>query len=546
MLKSLYITNYALIDELSIDFAAGFNVFTGETGAGKSIIIGALAMLLKGRSDPSIIKSGKDKATIEGIFVTEDKELINILEDNDIDCDGEIIIRRTIGKDRSSIRINGVAVTLGFVSDLSVRLLDIHSQRDSIYLLDNRKQLALLDRFANSDLSAYKVAYQKLQTARAEYEHVLNEELSERELEYLQYDLQELIDADLKAGEEEQLSQLELAYNNASRYQQAFAQALELYKGDGGIKEKFYDLLNALAPIETKEIIESKALLDDLYYNLEDVLERIEGFASAFQEDAIDIEKIQERLFTYAKLKRKHKTDTEGLLALRAELAAKLARFEQRDDIIANKRIAFEEAQAVAQRLADELSALRRAKALELRDLVLAQTADLMLKNCSFMIAFNKKELQADGQDDIEFQVAMNIGEPLKSLKNTASGGEISRLMLAIKTVFAAYQHLEMMVFDEIDTGVSGKVASAVGRKMQEIAKHTQVLCITHLAPVAACGSTHFYIYKSSDDTSTRTDVKVLNEAERLEELAQMASGSLSNESLAAAKELLLISSMNN
>ena len=368
MLKSLYITNYALIDELSIDFAAGFNVFTGETGAGKSIIIGALAMLLKGRSDPSIIKSGKDKATIEGIFVTEDKELINILEDNDIDCDGEIIIRRTIGKDRSSIRINGIAVTLGFVSDLSVRLLDIHSQRDSIYLLDNRKQLALLDRFANSDLSAYKAAYQKLQTARAEYEHVLNEELSERELEYLQYDLQELIDADLKAGEEEQLSQLELAYNNASRYQQTFAQALELYKGDGGIKEKFYDLLNALAPIETKEIVESKALLDDLYYNLEDVLERIEGFASAFQEDAIDIEKIQERLFTYAKLKRKHKTDTEGLLALRAELAAKLARFEQRDEIIANKRLAFEEAQAVAQNLADELSALRRAKALELRD----------------------------------------------------------------------------------------------------------------------------------------------------------------------------------
>ena len=539
MLKSLYIKNYAIIDELNIEFAKGFNVFTGETGAGKSIIVGALSYLTKGKADTSIIKSGKDKAIIEGVFSLEDY-MKDILDEADIDYDDEIIVRRTISNDNhNSIKVNQCSVTLNFLTELFNEHIDIHSQKDSHYLLNKKNHLLLLDKYVNNKelFDEYKKQFNEYNESLKEYNELKNNTYDESQLEYYKFDLKELEDARLSIDEENDLLSKENRYKSSEKYITSLTSSLDLYSSDAGIKEKLYQLIKQLN-IEDDVINKIKDKIESLYYDLNDEIDKLDNILNSFNEDELNIEYIEERLYNYSKLKRKHNLTTEELIKKKDDLKQKIQFFEDKDFVLNEKKKHLDELYDKAYKTAEKISEMRFKKGIELEKSIIAQCNDLMLENVRFHIQNNRVELNSSGIDDIEFFISMNKGEELSPLKNVASGGEISRLMLALKTVFTSLSDTILVVFDEIDTGISGKTGLSVGIKIAEIAKNTQVIAISHLASVAACADVHFYIYKENDEDSTSTSIKKLNGEEIINELAYISSSDNSKMAIEAAREL--------
>ncbi len=539
MLKSLYIKNYAIIEELELSFSDGFTVFTGETGAGKSIIVGALSYLIKGKADPTVIRRGADKAIIEGIFSIEDY-MKEALDEADIDYDDELIIRRVISADNhNSIKINQCSVTLAFLTSLFEEHIDIHSQKDSQYLLNKKNHLTLLDRYVKQEdlFDQYRTSYREYKKADSQYKELLNNTYSERELEFYRFDLNELEEAKLNLEEEDDLLNKEKRYKSAEKYITTLNSAIEIFDGDAGIKEQLSTLIRGLN-LDDEVVNDVKDKIENIYYDLNDQTDRLKQILSSFGDEDLNIEYIEERLYTYSKLKRKHATDTQGLLDKLNELKEKIAFFDDREYVLAEKKKELDQLYQKALAKAKKIHEIRAEKAKTLQDEVVRHANDLVLPNTVFEIVLNPVDLNSNGIDDVEFYVAMNKGEVPKPLKNAASGGEISRLMLALKAVFNAYSATSLAIFDEIDTGVSGKVALAIGQKIADIAKSTQVLCITHLAAVAACAKEHFYIYKNDEAGYTNTSVKQLNQDEIINELAMISTSENSKAALDAARQL--------
>lgn len=539
MLKSLYIKNYAIIEELELSFSDGFTVFTGETGAGKSIIVGALSYLIKGKADPSVIRRGADKAIIEGIFSIENY-MKEALDEADIDYDDELIIRRVISADNhNSIKINQCSVTLAFLTSLFEEHIDIHSQKDSQYLLNKKNHLTLLDRYVKQEdlFDQYRTSYREYKKADSQYKELLNNTYSERELEFYRFDLNELEEAKLDLEEENDLLNKEKRYKSAEKYITTLNSAIEIFDGDAGIKEQLSTLIRGLN-LDDEVVNDVKDKIENIYYDLNDQTDRLKQILSSFGDEDLNIEYIEERLYTYSKLKRKHSTDTQGLLDKLNELKEKIAFFDDREYVLAEKKKELDQLYQKALAMAKKIHEIRAEKAKSLQDEVVRHANDLVLPNTVFEIVLNPVDLNSNGIDDVEFYVAMNKGEVPKPLKNAASGGEISRLMLALKAVFNAYSATSLAIFDEIDTGVSGKVALAIGQKIADIAKSTQVLCITHLAAVAACAKEHFYIYKNDEAGYTNTSVKQLNQDEIINELAMISTSENSKAALDAARQL--------
>ena len=540
MLKSLSIKNYAIIDSLSIDFERGFNVFTGETGAGKSIIVGALSFLLKGKSDASIIKSGQDKAIIEGVFEISDKTIIELLKSQDIEVDNEIIVKRVISNNnKNSIKINESNVTLNFLTELFSKYVDIHSQKDNHFLFDKKNQLSLLDRYADNYklLAEYKDLYNSYKTLLKEYDELVNNAYNESEIEYLKFDYEELNDANLDVNEESELEAKESRFKSKEKYITALSESLSLYDQNYGIKENLYNLSNLL-DLDDEQISEISSNIKDIYYNLDDHISKLRNILDSFNDGDLNIEEVEERLYLYSKLKRKHKTDIKGLIELKESLKTKLALFEDKDQVLNSKNKEINKIKNNLNDLAIKIheSRINAAKALikEVSD----EAKDLLLNNIVFKIGFNDVEFNELGKDEVEFMVSLNKGEDIKPLRNVASGGEISRLLLALKVVFARLSNMDLLILDEIDSGVSGKVALKVGEKISKISKDVQVLCISHLAPVAAFADAHYLIYKKDDKTSTYTNISRLNKEETIKELAIISNTSTADSAVSAAKEL--------
>lgn len=548
MLSALNIKNFAIIEDLELEFYNGFNVLTGETGAGKSIIIDALGLLVGDRATPSLIKNGSSKAFIEGIFIINDKNkkrIESIIED---ELDENILyVSKDIYIDGRSIsKINGRSVTISLLKEVMSTLVDIHSQHDNQYLLNQNNYLSLLDNFMNEDQikikNRYQNAYKVYLDVKNRFEKAQNEKISEQEIEFLIYQNKEIEALNLKENEIEELEIEQKRINRLSKFNEAIQNTNELLGGDEGAIDRIYMAKKAIEKISDDELFAPYyEKLDSLYYDLVDTLDSLKNDFENLDIDESRINEIHERIYKINAIKRKYGRSYDDIQNTYLKNKEKIEFFENHEEKLKELKEDYELIYAKTYQLGLELSQKRYEVAQKLISLVDSQIKDLYLTHAKFDISFNKLDtITKNGIDKIDFLVSMNPGQPLKSISKVASGGEISRLMLGLKVVFTRLAGIRTIVFDEVDTGVSGKVALAVGEKMSSLGNDSQVLCITHLAQVAAFAKNHYHVSKYVENNDTFTQVNLLNEEQHIIEVAKLISGNdVSEASIEAAKELI-------
>lgn len=537
MLEHLYIQNFILIDQLELDFPVGFSAITGETGAGKSIFLDALSLLQGQKASSSMVS--KDKAIIEGSFSLEGNSPVSsFLKENGFDVEDSFTVTREIlSSGKSTARVNRRIVPLSFLHTLLENQLDIHGQKDSAYLLQKMNHIYLLDKYGHfyRQKEEIKEAYENYKKVLEEKENFLNTQLKEEELDFYQFQLHELEEAHLKKGEEEELKDLEKQAKEAKKSAQDYLSLFAYY--DAEVSDSLYQTIKMTDRL--KGVEENLTRIHEAYENLVDGLESIRDQLNPDFLNEDEINQVEERLFLIQRLKRKYGPRLEDVIHYQQDLSKKLAHYGEQEFYLKkiNEKIAisFE----IYSKKAQELSKKRQLAAKSLEKEVLQQLKDLELPAAQFKVLFRSIEGNLSGIDDVEFFVSMNKGEKLAPLTKVASGGELSRFMLALKVIFTKLQGIQTIVFDEIDTGVSGHVATAIGEKMALLAKDCQVFSVTHLAQVASLANHQFLVSKSVDHTHTQTKVHLLSQEERASELAYLFSGNRSEKAIEAAKELL-------
>lgn len=535
MLRNLYIKNFILVDELSIDFEGGFNVLTGETGAGKSIIIDAISLLSRKKANSSLIKKGKDKAIIQGVFDI-DYNMGKILEEAGLDYDETIMITREIKMDGKSVyRLNNRVVNGLLVNECLGDIIDIHSQHDNQYLLNKNKHIDLLDQYMDDKLNQdVKKSYQHYYQLNKQLQEDINQSFNEQDIDYYQFIIDEITSAHLDPNEEYELKQKEEGYkaikNNLAKYETI----KHIY--DDNLYPGLYEVQKLFRSFKMDDL---ENTLSSAIINIEDVMEQLDNYIHDFNIDEDTINHVEERLFLINKLKHKYNRSVEEILTYRTQLIEKVDMINNRHDHLSQRQTEVDKAYAIFLEDAQKLHDLRVKKAKELEDQVVANLQDLMLNNARFKIMIEECSPSSKGIDNVEFYIAMNAGEDLKPLNKTASGGELSRLMLGLKVIFAKLTNVETIIFDEIDTGVSGQVAAAIAQKMKFLSKTIQVFAITHLPIVASYANHQYKVIKTTKDDTTVTSVISLNKNQRINELALMANGKIDDAGLSAAQALL-------
>ena len=550
MIQSLHISNYALIDTIDINLHNGLNIVTGETGAGKSIILGALSLLLGGRADNKAIRNHDQKSVIEATFTVRGfNNLKAICEENDIDWDDDTMIlrREMTPAGRSRAFVNDCPVNLAMLQQVALSLIDIHSQHQNLLLASPPYQLRVLDSLAGNDArlqhmseayGAYRQALKRYKMERRMIEQAKDDE------EFMRFQYQRLADAKLQPGEQEELEhERELLVNMAE-----VKSALTVITSCLTEGEENADQLLRRAADETSQLTdfidEAESLserLNALRVEVQDIAESISDYDRSLAAEPGRLDEVEERLNTIYDLERRYKAETvEALIAHRDELKDRLRGIEIGDETLHALEAEAKQAKRHALELAAELSKARHDEAKKFAGMLIERAVPLGMKNLRCEISVKDTELSVTGTDQVEFLFSFNKNQPLLPVGNTASGGEISRLMLSIKSIVADKMQLPSIIFDEVDTGVSGDVANKMGEMMQQIAANIQVLAITHLPKVAAKGSSHYKVYKEDTADRTITRIKQLTTAEREGELALMLSGSAVDETaLAAARSLL-------
>ena len=539
MILNLYVENYVIIEKVSLDFKQGFSCFTGETGAGKSLVVDALGILLGNRFTGDLIRQGADFCRIEATVKIENPAITDELADNGYSSEESYIFTRELKSDnRAFCRINGRSCTVTLMKSILSQIIDIHSQHDNQYLLNKKYHLSLLDRYVDDPLlNQVKTAFDSYHQLAKELKELREKKYNPNELEFLEYQVNEINELQLREGE---LEELETRFKQISNYEKTVIKLEEaihsLNKHD--LKEYLWQAIKELEGFTEEQLITITTKLKEAYYLIEEGSGQLVDYRSGIDYTEVEIDAIQSRLHDIKKIQRKFGDSYEAINQKMAEMQATIAEIYNSEELLANLEKEVEQALADFRVVALQYRQVRQAKAEQLVAAIKINLNDLDLPNSRFEVVFTAKEPSADGLDNVEFLLSTNKNVDLRPLAKVASGGELSRIMLGLKIIFTALQGITTIVFDEIDTGVSGTTAFAVGQKMQQLAKSLQVLSVTHLAQVATCAANHYYVNKVLIHDNTTTIVDLLNQEERIQQLAVLGFGMINDDSLKAARLL--------
>ena len=535
MISTLHIKNIGIIDEILIDFSKGLNILTGETGAGKTLIIDALGIVSGGRFSKEMIRKGENHSFVEVSIY---------LPDNPKSIDNNIIISREIfDNGRNTCKINGRLVTVNELKEFMKNIINIHGQNDNQNLLNKENHIKYLDKFLGKEFLNKKLNYTRLYNEYVSINKELKENYGDekekqRKLDLLYYQLNEIKNANLKMNEDEELEEQKNLIVNAERISKSLNEA------DLQINENALNALSiAIKRLERIEDINVKyqktlSSLKSNYYDLQEIAIDLSHYNSDSSFEESEREEIENRIDEINDLKRKYGNTIGEILNYKQEIEEEINKIENVEEKNKKLKSELDNIEIELEKLGKELHKDREEKGIVLAEKINKELTDLEMPNAKFQISINNVNFNKDGIDEVEFMITTNKGEDFKSLIKTASGGEMSRIMLAIKTVLSDIDEVPILIFDEIDTGISGKAGSAGGEKLKTISKKHQVIIVTHLASIAAKGNANYYIYKEVEENNTKTRIKNLNEQEVLEEIARIASGIVSEISLQHAREL--------
>lgn len=547
MLTSLKIENVAIIESAAIEFGCGLNVLTGETGAGKSIVIDSINAILGERTSRDIIRTGAQSAKVYAVFEDVNERVRNFLDENGIDCeDGVLIINRTLSREGKNVcRINGAPVTVSMLREIGGELIDIHGQHDNQSLLSPEKHCGFVDSFAgNADLiTDYREKYGRLCDIRSKLKKLTTDESSKSQrIDFLTYQIDELEKAEITIGERDELKARKSLINNSQKVIESLNIAYEALKADGAgidmITDAESEIANASAYMET--LGEASEKITDIRYELEDIAETVRDAMTEVDFDPSELEDIDERLDLLYRLSKKYGDTEEEMLEYLEKARAELDNIAFSEERVKELQKQEKKALAETETAACKLTESRKTAGEKLSNAICSELEFLDMPNVRFVVKCSDIGLTENGKDEIEFLISANAGEEPKPLAKIASGGELSRIMLAIKNVLAETDGVDTMIFDEIDTGVSGRAAQKIAMKLRSASKGRQVICVTHLAQIAAQGDVHLYISKSVSDGKTYTNIKSLIEEERVAEIARIMGGmEITKLQLESAREML-------
>lgn len=548
MLELLHIENIAIIEAADIEFAPGFNALTGETGAGKSIVIDSLSAVLGQRTSRELIRTGAEKAFVSAAFSGMAPELTEELGIQP-EADGTLLLQREIQTDGKNVcRVNGRPVTVGQLRALGARLLNIHGQHDGQQLLDEEQHIVYLDSFGRVESLAitYAEKYKNFTDIRRQIGALQMDEAEKaRRVDTLQYQIEELRRAKLTPGEEEELTARRGMLRNAEKFLDAVAGADYALNGDdsgGGALSALRQAQDALGGVRHLDDAFGQLYerLGEAYSEVYDIAATVEDKRGELDVSPGELDRVESRMDLLYRLKKKYGATVEDMLDYQARCEAELAQIEDAGDTLARLEQALSKAEKGARQAAQALSDARKAAAERLTAQILAELQQLDMGKIRFAVDFAEKPLDSDGMDTVRFLMSANVGEELRPIHKIASGGELARIMLAMKNVLSEQDHVGTMVFDEVDTGVSGRAAQKVAEKMARISRRKQVLCVTHLPQLAAMADTHFSVEKGERGGRTYTEVRRLDREQRRRELARLTGGShVSQTMLDGAEELL-------
>lgn len=549
MLELLHIENIAIIEAADIEFAPGFNALTGETGAGKSIVIDSLSAVLGQRTSRELIRTGAEKAFVSAAFSGTVPELTETLGIQP-EADGTLLLQREIQTDGKNVcRVNGRPVTVGQLRALGARLLNIHGQHDGQQLLDEEQHIVYLDSFGRVETLAitYAEKYKDFTDIRRQIGALQMDEAEKaRRVDTLQYQIEELRRAKLTPGEEEELTARRGMLRNAEKFLDAVAGADYALNGDdsgGGALSALRQAQDALGGVRHLDDAfgQLHERLGEAYSEVYDIAATVEDKRGELDVSPGELDRVESRMDLLYRLKKKYGATVEDMLDYQARCEAELAQIEDAGDTLARLEQALSKAEKEARQAAQALSDARKAAAEQLTSQILAELQQLDMGKIRFAVDFAEKPLDSDGMDTVRFLMSANVGEELRPIHKIASGGELARIMLAMKNVLSEQDHVGTMVFDEVDTGVSGRAAQKVAEKMARISRRKQVLCVTHLPQLAAMADTHFSVEKGERGGRTYTEVRRLDREQRRRELARLTGGShVSQTMLDGAEELLV------
>lgn len=549
MLELLHIENIAIIEVADIEFAPGFNALTGETGAGKSIVIDSLSAVLGQRTSRELIRTGAEKAFVSAAFSGMAPELTEELGIQ-LEADGTLLLQREIQTDGKNVcRVNGRPVTVGQLRALGARLLNIHGQHDGQQLLDEEQHIVYLDSFGRVESLAitYAEKYKNFTDIRRQIGALQMDEAEKaRRVDTLQYQIEELKRAKLKPGEEEELTARRGMLRNAEKFLDAVAGADYALNGDdsgGGALSALRQAQDALGGVRHLDDAFGQLYerLGEAYSEVYDIAATVEDKRGELDVSPGELDRVESRMDLLYRLKKKYGATVEDMLDYQARCEAELAQIEDAGDTLARLEQALSKAEKEARQAAQALSDARKAAADRLTAQILTELQQLDMGKIRFAVDFAEKPLDSDGMDTVRFLMSANVGEELRPIHKIASGGELARIMLAMKNVLSEQDHVGTMVFDEVDTGVSGRAAQKVAEKMARISRRKQVLCVTHLPQLAAMADTHFSVEKGERGGRTYTEVRRLDREQRRRELARLTGGShVSQTMLDGAEELLV------